>query len=411
MKSWLHQFMNIFAIALLLITASPALVWADCPKGKTVCDHPCGQYVDANGNSICDLIESSSMQTDPGSSIPDNITPDAPPAVPDPMNQGSVAENSNDSPDQTDSSEAANDVSTTENEQIEPSEPQISNSETATNNASTVNSEPFFAALWDPKFMVTLLLLALALIIVEFKLSTPVRLGILGLSLLALGFYFKGCLCPVGALANLPLHLAGISTGQSLLWLLLFLAPIVFLFWGGRIFCGGVCPFGAVQEFTFRLGNKLGLNQGRPGLEKAPWLKYLKYLVLLAVLVITPLTGSAWWCNIDPFGYLFNFSGTKIALGLLIGLLIVSLFISRFWCRFLCPYGALLGILNKDLGLLLGKTGVALSGPCIDQTTCKSCSKCAKKCPVNAIKENVIDMAECINCGECSQQCKIGAVI
>jgi NADH-quinone oxidoreductase subunit F len=47
---------------------------------------------------------------------------------------------------------------------------------------------------------------------------------------------------------------------------------------------------------------------------------------------------------------------------------------------------------------------------------CKSCSVCAKKCPVEAISGEkgvpyVIDAAKCIKCGVCAEVCKFDAVI
>jgi len=47
---------------------------------------------------------------------------------------------------------------------------------------------------------------------------------------------------------------------------------------------------------------------------------------------------------------------------------------------------------------------------------CKSCSICAKKCPVEAISGEkgvpyVIDTGKCIKCGVCEEVCKFGAVV
>jgi NADH-quinone oxidoreductase subunit F len=51
----------------------------------------------------------------------------------------------------------------------------------------------------------------------------------------------------------------------------------------------------------------------------------------------------------------------------------------------------------------------------IDPTKCKSCSLCARKCPVSAISGEKgvpyeIDTNKCIKCGVCKQTCKFGAV-
>lgn len=354
------------------LAVGTALALEACPKGKINCSDPCHDYIDSNGNSICDRSESSG-----GSS---------------------VGPNSGDSG-----------VTSPENNNDE-TEPQLDQygTEVQADNTSA-DTETLASALMQPGFVATLLLLILALLVVRRRWPLYTRLAILLAGLLYLGFYLKGCMCPVGVLANMPVRLEGILKGQYIFWLILFLLPIVFELLAGRIYCGAVCPFGAIQEFTFSAGTKLGLNKGKAGLENAYWLKYLKYVILLAILFITPLVGSAWWCKIDPFGYLFNFSGTKIALILLVVLITASLFISRFWCRIICPYGALLAVVAKDISLMTGGK-IGFLGPHIDKSSCKNCGSCETQCPVNAIKDGDIDAAECINCGECSKRCRFGAI-
>ena len=51
----------------------------------------------------------------------------------------------------------------------------------------------------------------------------------------------------------------------------------------------------------------------------------------------------------------------------------------------------------------------------IDPAKCKSCSLCARKCPVGAIDgakgvPYVIDQSKCIKCGACKENCKFGAI-
>jgi polyferredoxin len=181
--------------------------------------------------------------------------------------------------------------------------------------------------------------------------------------------------------------------------------PIILTLFAGRIYCGGVCPFGAVQEFMYKAGSKIKFNNSKPGLSRASWPKYIKYLMLLGILLITPLVGSSWWCQIDPFGYLFNFSGTSIALTLLIFLLVLSVFISRPWCRFICPYGAMLGIVSKDVDLLKKTASKAFGRYKDPKAACGKCTNCDSKCPVSASHKGRIDMAECINCGSCKNKC------
>ncbi|MGE5396555.1 MAG: 4Fe-4S binding protein [Chitinophagales bacterium] len=434
-----QKWILLIALICMLLVVTPAFAGNYCPKGKVNCMQPCRDYMDTNGNGICDLSESSTgtSGSNYGMDEPETYYPgDSDTYYEDTMPTYQEELNTNDSypvettestsdTNTTDSESASSEVTeSTDNnnaadESIETSKVRDDGGESEasgdsdtesieeqTSTENTEDSQGILAALFDPQFLVLLLLLVLALVAVRRKLPWYIRLLILAAGLGYLGFYLKGCICPVGVLANLPLRLQGIIAGEFNLWLLLFLVPIVFAIFAGRIFCGGVCPFGAVQEFMFKLGTRLGLNKARAGLESVSWLKYLKYIFLLAVLVITPLTGVIWWCKIDPFGCLFNLSGTWYASILLIVLLALSMFISRLWCRFICPYGALLGIVAKDAGWLSGTSG----GPSIDKEVCRKCGRCEKNCPVAAVKKGVIDEAECINCGNCSKECKLGAV-
>jgi hypothetical protein len=48
----------ILSVFLLIFTCvSPAFAISACKEGKTNCTHPCGDYVDSNGNKICDRSE------------------------------------------------------------------------------------------------------------------------------------------------------------------------------------------------------------------------------------------------------------------------------------------------------------------------------------------------------------------
>lgn len=416
----------LFTFVIVLLVISPVLAFSSCPKGKTFCDHPCRDYVDADGNAVCDRIEANeqnNISTDSSNDQNDfpNSVKGSTGETDSLINQGTTQENTASTPglqantdtsvtNEPGSNESSGSINSEDEGSADEEAAETDNSQKETGNQSNPVKQNFLSALTEPVFLVMLILMLAAFLLTQMNDSISIRLGFMTLSLAILGFYFKGCMCPVGVLANLPLHLTGILTGQYMLWLLLFLLPIIFLFFAGRIYCSGVCPLGAAQELLFRIGTKLGLNQGNPGLQKLPWLGYLKYLSLLAVLVITPIIGIAWWCEIDPFYVLFNFSGTQIASYLLIGLLVISLLVSRPWCRFLCPYGALLGILNKDIALLKPQAKRSAHGPLISHTLCRNCGKCARTCPVNAIKECRIDLNECIHCGECSQQCKLAAI-
>lgn len=236
-----------------------------------------------------------------------------------------------------------------------------------------------------------------------YKLNAPriYRIVTLIVSLVFLGFYLKGYLCPIGAFQNIAILKKDIFLTENLTTLLLFIIPSAFIIFGGRIFCGSVCPMGSLQELLFNLGTKLKLNRGGSGKSIPDFMHYFKYFFMTGIITFTLILGIPVFCGIDPFQTLFSFSGTVVSIVLLVMVTLVSLFISRFWCRVVCPYGAFLALLSEILRLLKIKTG----SPKIDADSCKSCSLCSNNCPVHAIHSNVIDSAECISCGKCKTVC------
>jgi hypothetical protein len=86
----------------------------------------------------------------------------------------------------------------------------------------------------------------------------------------------------------------------------------------GTVFCGYVCPFGAFQEWTGRLGQKLfGKKYNRfvpHKLDRA--LRHLRYAVLAMVLYQTAVTAKLVFQAVDPYYALFNFFTAKCSDGL-----------------------------------------------------------------------------------------------
>lgn len=192
-----------------------------------------------------------------------------------------------------------------------------------------------------PDFWAVALLLLLFVPIYRSGRDRP-RLLLQLMSLGLLGFGFNSLVTEID-LANLSLGLWP-AAGNWTRWLLLgFVALSVPLF--GPVWCGYLCPYGALQEFCSRLGRWHGWRRyaQRP-LDQL--LRYLKYLLLGALLAAVWLSGDPRWAGIDPMQKLFTghpgfVLGALAALGLL-----GSLVFYRLWCRYLCPLGAALNLGN-----------------------------------------------------------------
>lgn len=183
------------------------------------------------------------------------------------------------------------------------------------------------------------------------------------------GFFRSGCVCSIGSIQNIALAMVDSTYHLPLVVLLFFILPVLFTFLFGRVFCAGVCPFGALQELVnvknYRLSRAVTVALG-----VIPWL-YLIFAVLYAV------TRSRFIiCQFDPFIGIFRLGGDVglILFGAL--LLILSVFTGRPFCRFLCPYGALLSLFSS----------VSIWKIRLTRKNCINCELCHNSCPVDAIR-------------------------
>ena len=206
-------------------------------------------------------------------------------------------------------------------------------------------------------------------------------------SVVVLGFVLGGMLCPISAVQNVILKA---STG----YLLLFLVPTVAALFVGRLFCGTVCPFGALQELLHvkRWGRRIPER----------WMRFLRFLpyVLLGYLGIrVAVTGVLTWSGATPFKAFFTFGGTPLTLGTSGLFVLLSIVLFRPFCRLLCPLGAWLSLVSR-----VSPFRVRVSPDCI------SCGACDKACSACAVEGGRVNAADCLLCGECIRACPVGAL-
>jgi ferredoxin-type protein NapH len=215
------------------------------------------------------------------------------------------------------------------------------------------------------------------------------------LSLPATMFYLSPLLTLQGALK-------GIVT-SSLIFVVV--SAIIALF-AGRIFCGWICPGGAVQE-PQNPANDKRVSGGKFDLIKygiaVVWLGVLVAFFVRAggILSVKPLYGIEGGFSLGtPKSYLMFY----VAMG---GMVMLSLLLGR---RPFCHYGCMLApfmILGKWAARRLNTPYLHLEA---DSSKCIDCKLCTKNCPmsldVNAmVRSGDMYSSECISCGACIDVC------
>jgi len=230
---------------------------------------------------------------------------------------------------------------------------------------------------------------------------TAIRLGILAFVVGFIGWWGQGQLSIATPLAVGRTALEGGSYGFLLydpFSLVIWAVTIIgFVLWGRGLFCGWLCPFGALQEFAHHLGRLLRLPQIEPSALWDNRLKWLKYIVL-AVLVYFLFTAPARLdkaIEVEPFKTAITtfFIREWYYVAYAVGLLLLSMVLFKGFCRYVCPLGAVMAI----GGLLRGRKWIDRRSACGSP-----CQLCKVKCSYGAIKKTgEIQYSECFQCLDC----------
>ncbi len=191
-------------------------------------------------------------------------------------------------------------------------------------------------------------------------------------------------------------------------WELFLSDPIIFIFWwfilvtifiwGRGLFCGWLCPYGAMSEIVHKLARAVGLRRfqfefSQPLHDKLKWIKYIIFAVLLAMSFYAIGTAEK-MAEVEPFKTTFlvgvwNRSWPFVLYWVV--LFVAAAFIERPFCKYLCPLGAALAIPSTFRFF-----GLKRKQEC---TTCKACAKVCGSLAIDAAGK--IDQRECLLCLDC----------
>ena len=230
------------------------------------------------------------------------------------------------------------------------------------------------------------------------------RTILLTFTLFFIGWFSQGQLSMVTVVGVVK----AIINSQSLSFLLYdpfsliiwFFVLVSLVIWGRGTFCGWLCPYGVLQEFSHYLGRMLRFPRIKLSQELNDKLVYIKYFILagliLAVIFAPKLAESL--IEVEPFKTSITLIFDREIPYVLYALfwLFLGMFLFKGFCRYICPLGAFLSILGKLRILDWLPRRYECGNPC---------NNCHKSCNYQAIdkKDGHIKYTDCFQCMDCVQ--------
>jgi NosR/NirI family nitrous oxide reductase transcriptional regulator len=227
------------------------------------------------------------------------------------------------------------------------------------------------------------------------------RHGFLVITVVFIGWAWGGQLSIVNVFTFLQAFMSDFSWDLFLLDPVIFMlwgaAAVTMLLWGRAVYCGWLCPFGALQELINVFARYIKIPQF-----ELPWAVHerlwaIKYLILLGLFGISldSLALAEQFAEVEPFKttFLLKFDREWPFILYALVLLTINIFNRKFFCRYLCPLGAALSTSNS----------VRLFSWLRRRPECgQPCKTCAKECEIQAINpDGEINMRECHYCLDC----------
>ncbi|MDR2240842.1 MAG: NosR/NirI family protein [Zoogloeaceae bacterium] len=273
--------------------------------------------------------------------------------------------------------------------------------------------EPVWIPVWQSRavsigvLVAGLVLLFTLLIFQDWLACRPnvlnrIRLGFQIYTLCFIGWYGLAQLSVVNVLTFTHSVMGGFRWEYFLIDPMLFIlwgfVAITLLLWGRGVYCGWLCPFGALQDLILTAARKLKLPEiefSDAVHERLVALKYI-LLILLFGVSLQSIAEAAWYAEVEPFKTAITLHFQRewpyvLYALILIGLAAVN---RKFYCKYLCPLGAALAIPGR---FRLFEWWLRRRKECG-----KPCQVCSNRCSVRAIRPTgEINANECHYCLDC----------
>lgn len=228
-----------------------------------------------------------------------------------------------------------------------------------------------------------------------------VRTGFLIYTLVFIGWYGLAQLSVVNIFTFVQSLLHGFH------WETFLMDPLIFILWvfvaatllllGRGVYCGWLCPFGALQVLVNNVAKRLHVPQFEFPRAVHERLWALKYVILLVLfgMSLQSLNTAEHYAEIEPFKTTFtlHFARSWSYVAYAVVLVGVSAFNHKFYCRYVCPLGAGLAVSGRWRLFEWLRRRPECGSPC---------QVCANECEVKAIgPDGRIDFNECHYCLDC----------
>ncbi|MDM7857600.1 4Fe-4S binding protein [Thiopseudomonas sp. CY1220] len=273
-------------------------------------------------------------------------------------------------------------------------------------------NRPLWLSVWYQKsFQISIISIALIVLVAvlfmqDFLARRPgllhtIRIAYLTFTVVFIGWYALGQISVVNVFTFVHSFMGDFR------WETFLIDPVIFimwsfvavsiLLWGRGVFCGWLCPFGALQELINEAARKLKVKQ-----YELPWAVHerlwaVKYIILLALfgLSLDSIATAEKYAEVEPFktAITLHFVREWGFVLYAVVLLVINIFTRKVYCRYICPLGAALAI----------PTQLRLFDWLKRRKECGTpCQLCAVECEVQAIHpDGHINANECHHCLDC----------
>lgn len=274
----------------------------------------------------------------------------------------------------------------------------------------------FFDVLLQSKFITMLVIAAVVLVL----LLTRKMNNRLKVSILLVSTFLYGISANLGLkiFSGFSMHPSPICAAtKSILYgfrmsMIVTLAVILFLtLIGPKLFCGWVCPVGAIQELIAMPADKLGIRRRKWNFRFTQTIRLLIFLafIFLSWTAIIHTVANGRVVALSLYDYINAFDGYELKLQstLLDNLfhfmpfvltLIFAFFTYRPFCYLVCPIGLITNIVEQ----------IALFRVVRRKNTCNDCQRCVAKAPCPAVPEilkGALLRPDCFSCTVCTRSC------